>query len=78
MDREISLKKFLFVIGSLAFIEILIFCFILPIRNYNELKGHCVEEVATCNEDNTICYNYKLDNNATIVTWRGNCSKFYK
>ncbi len=78
MNKEISLKTFLLILGSLVFIELLIYCVVIPIRNYNELKSHCTEEVATCNEDNTICYNYKLENNATIVTWRGNCTKFYK
>ena len=76
MNKEISLKKFLLILGLLVFVELLIYCVVIPIRNYQELKSHCA--IAACNEDNSICYNYKLENNASIVTWRGNCTKYYK
>jgi len=48
--------------------------FIIFTNEKNDLKAHCSK--AVCNEDSTICYNYKIDNSGkTIKTWEGNCSK---
>ena len=78
MNKEISLKKFLLVLGLLVFVELLIYCAVIPIKNHQELKMHCTEKTVFCNEDNTICYNYKMENNAQVPTWKGDCSAFYK
>lgn len=61
--------------------EVLFFVIILSIlvlivltSKNNNLKAHCRK--AVCNEDNTICYNYHVNNNGkTVKTWEGNCSK---
>jgi len=42
--------------------------------NKNNTKAHC--QKAICNEDSTICYTYKVDENGnTKKTWVGSCAK---
>ena len=80
MSKEISLKKFLIVLSLLVLLELLIFLGIIPlIKNRQELKNiqkYCL--TAVCSEDNEICYSYALKNNKTVVTWRGDCSTYFK
>lgn len=39
------------------------------------LEEHCSK--AICNDDNTMCYTYALDD-GTDITWKGDCSKLTK
>ena len=79
MNKEISIKKFLIILGSLALLELLIFLVIVPLINkHQELKDvakYCPTSV--CSEDNKTCYNYALNGNKTSIIWRGDCSEYY-
>ena len=67
MKKEISLKVFLIVMVFLVVLEIaLLFAF----RPKN--SDYCQE--AVCNEDESICYAYDLDDEGnTVIVWRGSC-----
>ena len=78
MNKEISLKTFLIILGSLVLLELIIMCLIIPYFNYQELKEHCGKKDAVCNPENTICFNYGLEDGKTVVTWRGSCKKYFK
>lgn len=72
MNKEISIKKFGIILSCLVALELSIFLIIFN-HNYQILKSHC--QVAVCNDDATICYNFDLDGDDTIVTWKGSCTK---
>ena len=76
LNKEISLKKFLIVLGVLAFILCFIYLFLIPSTRHRLQKEgqekYC--DVSICNDDKTICYAYDLDeNDKTIIKWRGSC-----
>ena len=59
---------------AIIIIALIILIIIIFTNKSNNLKAHCAK--AVCNEDKTICYNYRVDNKGkTIKTWEGNCSK---
>lgn len=68
MQKDIKVKTFLLIIGILAILEaVLIFTF---------LGKNNLCKKAICNEDNSMCYVYELDNSGkTTIKWRGSCQK---
>ncbi len=80
MNKEISLKKFFIFLGAISLCEILLLCVIIPLiqnrKMAQEIEKYC--PTSFCSEDNTICYNYALDGDTTVVTWHGDCSSYYK
>ncbi len=81
MQKEIKLKTFLIVLAILVFLECLILVVLVPLIKHNkERKGqekYC--KVAICNEDETSCYAFKLDEtNKTQIVWRGRCDNYEK
>lgn len=81
MNKEISLKSFIIVMSILVIILVLVMTLLVPKINHaaeeKKLKKECA--TAICNDNNTICYNYALnEKDNTIITWRGNCSSIKK
>ena len=76
MNKEIKVSTFLIILGSLVFIELLILVVIIPAHNHKILRGYC--KTAICNNDASICFNYDLDGDTTIVTWQRNCQNVKK
>ncbi len=77
LNKEISLKKFLIILGILVFALCFIYLILIPsIRHHNLKEGrekYCLSSI--CNEDKSICYAYDLDSNGkTIIKWRGSCN----
>lgn len=69
-------KSYKINIYEIIFLVLIMFIllFIIFTNKNNDLKAHCAK--AVCNESDTICYNYRVDENGrTIKTWEGNCSK---
>lgn len=76
MTKKSKEKKFNIKILEIILIIFVatILIFILLTKDNNNLKAHCA--VAICNESNTICYNYEINNNDTTkIIWKGDCSK---
>lgn len=72
MNKEISLKKYIFVLTILVILELAIM-FGISYNKKEETKEYCKN--AVCNKDATLCYVYELDDKGnTIITWRGDCS----
>ncbi len=81
MSKEVSVRSFAIVMIVLIIILVLIMTLIVPKINHAKAEKKLKKECATaiCNEDNTICYNYALnEKDNTVVTWKGNCSSIKK
>ena len=73
MNREISLKWFLIVLGVLVVIEVVV---LFLLAKSDDLPGYSSEYFpeAICNVDASLCYAYDLDSEGnTIIVWRGSC-----
>lgn len=75
MAREVSLKWFLIILGTLVVIEVIV---LFLLAKSEELPGYSSEYCpqALCNEDLSLCYAYELDeDDVTHVVWRGSCQQ---
>lgn len=71
MVKNKLIIKIMGVISVIVVAGILIF--ILITKDKTNLKAHCAS--AICNEANTICFNYKMnEDNTTEIIWKGDCS----
>ena len=71
MNKDVSVSTFVIILVTLILVELIILLIIIPAHNHKVLRNHCLK--AFCNADATICYNYDLDGDDTIITWRGSC-----
>ena len=72
--KKLKIYEILFMIISLGILILIGVTFKNNMnKNEEELKKHC--EVAICNAEKTICYNYETNESGrTLKTWQGNCS----
>ncbi len=73
MKKEISLKTFLIVMGVLVVLEVIV---LILFKTNNNMDNYSYEycREAICNEDESMCYAYDIDENGdTVVIWRGAC-----
>lgn len=70
-EKKREIKGYEIIFFAFSFIVLVT---LIVMVNKNNTKAHCKK--AVCNEDNTICYNYKVDKNGkTVKTWQGSCAK---
>ena len=71
MNKEINIKTFLIVLTGLVIIELVVLLLFVPMKKHADVKKHC--RVAICNDNRSMCFNYDLDGDNTIITWQGDC-----
>lgn len=73
MKKKIKIQTFIIVMAILVVIEIALLIFFKPNNENNNYSSEYCRE-AVCNEDESLCYAYDLDENGdTVVVWRGSC-----